>query len=151
MTTPADQPPTKADRSGSVGRPSRDRNAAATTNDPTARWDLTTASGKRNRDLYKAFARQIGNPSDVATRALLIAAAEGVVIAETIRDKVMSGDRTVTINDLVRAENMANRALRRLKLDKAAPPGPKKSFAEKIAEREAAARLAEAAKQEPAS
>ena len=127
MRASPDRPPTVATPAGTVARPSRDRNAAATTNDPTARWNLTTPNGKRTRDLFRAFAKQIGNPTDAATRALLISAAEGVVIAETIREKIMAGDRSVAVNDMVRAENAANRALRRLKLDKAAPPGPKKS------------------------
>lgn len=116
---------------------SRDRNNAAVTNDPTSRWDLKTPVGRRCRDLYKAYVRQLGNPTDTSRKALILAAAEKVTLAEIARDLCFASPNAVTFNDVVRIESKATAALKLLKLEKAIPTEPKKTYAERLAERNA--------------
>lgn len=82
---------------------------------------------------------QLGNPNDVPTIALAIAAAEAIVLAEDARKECLAGGLNgMSAELMIRCENTAARALRRLGLNRAAPPAPRKSFAEKMAEMEAA-------------
>jgi hypothetical protein len=116
---------------------------SATTNNPVrARTNGRSAEGRRVRDLYKSFSATLGNPQDVGTQALVLAAAELVTAAERARRDHLDGRLALT--EVVRVENLAARALRRIKLDKPAET-PRKSFIDKLVEREAAARAAEAA------
>jgi hypothetical protein len=118
---------------------------AAATNRPASRWDTNTKTGRRCRDLYKSYLKALGNPDDPATQAAVMACAEQVVIAERARSELLvAGSTTKTGLELViRAENLANRTLKRLKLDKPVT-APRKTFQEKMAEKEAALRAAEA-------
>jgi len=116
---------------------------SATTNNPVrARTNGRSAEGRRVRDLFRSFAEKLGNSNDVGTQAMILAAAELVTAAERARRDHLDGRLALT--EVVRVENLAARALRRIKLDKPAET-PRKGFAEKLAEREAAARAAEAA------
>jgi hypothetical protein len=81
--------------------------------------------------------KQLGSPADAPTQALVIAAAEAVVLAETAREDCLRGMNGINAELMIRLENTANRALRRLGLAKAAPPPPRKSIAERLAEAEA--------------
>jgi hypothetical protein len=101
-----------------AGRSSRDRNAAAATNDPTSRWDLKTSRGRRCRDLYRAYSRQLGSPADAGTKALIMAAAEKVALAEIAREICFADPNKVTFDNVVRIESKATAALKMLKLDK---------------------------------
>jgi cytochrome c551/c552 len=79
----------------------------------------------------------LGNPVDIGTQALILSAAEAVTIAERTRADLLAG-KTV-LNDVVRAEGVANRALRRLGLNKAAAAKPAGPSLKDIAERYASA------------
>jgi hypothetical protein len=114
---------------------------SAITNSPLSRWDGNTADGRRVRDLYRGYALALGNPVDTATRALAIAAAEAIAIAENARRDHLAGK--VDINSVVRAEGTAARALRRIGMNKIVPP-PRKSYIEKLQEQEAVRQAAEA-------
>jgi hypothetical protein len=83
------------------------------TNDPLRkRADGRTPQGRRIRDLFRAYSNAMGTPSDPATQAAILAAAELVVAAECARAKVLAdgGD----VEQLIRLENLAARATRRL-------------------------------------
>jgi hypothetical protein len=111
------------------------------TNDPAQRHGRS-AEARRVRDLFAAYSTTLGNPTDVGTQALILAAAEAVTIAEVTRAVHLAGKGD--LDSVVRSEGTAARALRRLGLDRAVAP-PKKSFAEKLEEMEATRKAAEAA------
>lgn len=127
-----------ADRTPAAPMPPASSRSAAT-NRPASRWNANTASGRRCRDLFLAYVKQLGGPADAPTQALAIAAAEAVVLAEAAREDCLRGMNGINAELMIRLENTANRALRRLGLAKAAPPPPRKSFAERLAETEARA------------
>ena len=86
---------------------------AALTNDPLrARANGRTPQGRRIRDLFRAYSAAMGSPSDPATQAAILAAAELMVAAERARAEFLAdgGD----IEQLIRLENLAARATRRL-------------------------------------
>jgi hypothetical protein len=134
-TPPANRPPAVALSSA--------RSRSAATNRPASRWNANTPTGRRCRDLYRAYLGQLGNPADPATQALVLAAAESVVLAEIARQDCLRGLNGMTAELMIRLENTANRSLRRIGLNKPVPV-PRKTFHEKMAEREAAQKAAEA-------
>jgi hypothetical protein len=86
---------------------------AALTNDPLrARADGRTPQGRRIRDLFRAYSAAMGSPNDPGTQAAVLAAAELVVAAERARAEFLAdgGD----VEQLIRLENLAARATRRL-------------------------------------
>jgi hypothetical protein len=108
---------------------------SATTTDPlAARTNGHTAQGKRIRDLYRALTQRIGDPTDVLAQADVLRAAELRVAAEELRAKVLHGEPCEP-DALVRLENLANRAERRL--SKLAPP-KSRTLADHIAVRRSA-------------
>jgi hypothetical protein len=95
---------------------------SATTNKPLRRANGNTAAGRRVRDLYRALLAGMSNPDDVR-RAQALAAAELTVAAENARAELLAGQGDV--EQIVRLENLANRAVKRLGLQAAtAPQGP---------------------------
>jgi hypothetical protein len=98
-------------RGGAInGKPTHNR--AATTNDPMrARTNGRTSAGRRVRDLFTAYLVATGRTDDIA-RAQALAAAELTAAAENARTKLLAGDGD--IEQIVRLENLANRAVRRL-------------------------------------
>ncbi len=120
------------DRNGPPGLASA--STSATTNDPlAARVDGRTAQGRRTRDLYWSLYAALGRPEDLATKALILAAAELVTLAEVARADLLGGRGDV--NQVVRLENLSTRALRRIGVDgpAAKPVGP--TLAEYLAQR----------------
>jgi hypothetical protein len=95
---------------------------SAATNRPASRWNANTATGRRCRDLYKSYLKQLGGPDDPATLALILAASENVVLAEMARHECLTGGLTGGAEMLIRLENSANRSLRRIGLAKVAAP-----------------------------
>jgi hypothetical protein len=96
-------------------------NRAAMTNDPLrVRADGRTPQGKRIRDLFRAFQAAAGNGSDPATVASILAAAELTVAAEAARAALLAGGGD--IEQVVRLENLAARAVRRLGIKAPKPP-----------------------------
>jgi hypothetical protein len=80
------------------------------------------------RDLYRSYAAALGGVQDTGTAALVLAAAEQVVIAENARRDHLAGK--LDPDSVVRAENGADRALRGRGLNKPVP-SRKKSFADR--------------------
>jgi hypothetical protein len=114
------------------------RSRSAATNRPSSRFNANTATGRRCRDLLKGYLRALGDPTDAPTMALAVAAAEGVVISELARTACLSagGMTGINIELMIRAENTANRALRRIGLAKASPKPAGPNLQEFLAARE---------------
>jgi hypothetical protein len=108
---------------------------AAITNDPLrVRADGRTPQGRRLRDLFRSFQVAAGNPSDPASVASILAAAELTVAAEEARAALLAGSGD--IEQVVRLENLAARAVRRLGVKPGvAPKAP--TLAEHLARRAA--------------
>jgi hypothetical protein len=122
------------------------------TNRPLAgRANGNTREGRRLRDLFQSYIAALSNPSDPATQAAVLAAAELTVAAEAARARLLAGDGD--IDSVVRIENLAARALRRLNIKPASKP-PVPSLREYLARRAAAAHVAppaEGASTQPAT
>lgn len=120
---PSDRPGidgrSQADRTPTAGR----SQANATTNAPLSRWSGRSACGRRCRDLFRSYLKQAGSPTEPAAQAAIMALAEQIVIAEQARAECLrdGGLTKISLELVIRAENLANRTLKRLKLDKPAP------------------------------
>jgi hypothetical protein len=92
-----------------------DRDRARTTNRPLSRHDGNTAEGRRVRDLFRSFIvlQRLGDPTDPAIQAQVLEAVELTQQAEYARTLLFKG---VTIEQLVLIQNLAHRAVRRLRL-----------------------------------
>lgn len=108
---PSDTPPTRG-RGLSLPSPSRQR--AKKTNSPLAAHELKTARGRRVADLAGAFAEALGNPSDITRQAAIVAAAELAVLAEEARALALANPGSVDLDQIVRVQGAADRAVRRL-------------------------------------
>jgi hypothetical protein len=128
----------RSNRCATAGRSHTDRSAI--TNDPISRWSGRTASGRRARDLFRDYVTALGNPTDSPTLALVITAVERGLIAENARGDYLTG-KVISLEDIVRLERAADKALSRLKLDRVQAP-KRKSLTEKLEEAEAAAKAA---------
>ncbi len=92
--------------------PSRQR--AKRTNDPLANINTNTASGRRVADLVRAFLRALDNPSGIEQQAAVIAAAELQVLAEEARTAALKEPGQVDLDQVIRMQGAADRAVRRL-------------------------------------
>jgi hypothetical protein len=91
------------------------RQRARKTNNPLAGTSRNTAQGRRIGDLFLSYCEVLGNPSDPPTQAAVLAAAELTYAAEAARARLLSDDSEFgDIALLVRLENLAARALKRL-------------------------------------
>ncbi len=98
--------------------PSRQR--AKRTNDPLADINRNTARGRRTADLARAFMDAAGNPQTPERQAAVIAAAELTVIAEAARAAALAGTGNVDLDQVIRVQGAADRAVRRLGIKPAA-------------------------------
>jgi hypothetical protein len=106
-----------------------------TTNDPTTRCNQATAAGRRLNDLIRGFLHEMGNPTSTVAQSAAISAAELVVAAEDARAKLLAGNGDP--DQVVRLENLAHRAVRKLGIERRQNAKPKKSFAEYVREKAA--------------
>ena len=106
-------------RSRAAELPSRQR--ARRTNDPLAGLDLNTARGRRIADLVRAYLQMLGNPADIERQAAVIAAAELQVLAEEARTGALKEAGHADLDQVIRLQGAADRAVRRLGLPKASP------------------------------
>jgi hypothetical protein len=97
---------------------------ARTTNNPLRRVRGVTADGRRIRDLFLSFMGALGNPRNAVVQARVLAAVQLVVKAEIEGAKIIAEDGDP--NELVRLQNAADRAMRRLGLDRAPPAAKRK-------------------------
>jgi hypothetical protein len=111
---------TKSQRSVAAA-PSRMR--AHVTNDPIrARCNRRTAEGRRRADLFRAYMAALGNPPDALSQTNALCAAELKQAAEDARARLLAGAGNA--NEVVRLENLASRAERKLGLKAGAKPKP---------------------------
>jgi hypothetical protein len=129
-------------RSFGVELPCRQR--ARRTNDPLADTNTNTARGRRIADLVRAYLRALGNPIEIERQAAVIAAAELQVLAEEARASALKqSNGGADLDQIVRVQGAADRALRRLGIKPGKPAAP--SLAEHLAKR-AAERVGEPSK-----
>jgi len=105
-----------------------------TTNDPLAGVPRNTAAGRRVADLYRAYVTALGNPSETIVLANALAAAELTVAAEAARSKLLAGAGNA--DAVVRIENLAARALKRLGIRPNGARAPYVPLRERLAARE---------------
>ncbi|MGB7099984.1 MAG: hypothetical protein WBD95_14630 [Xanthobacteraceae bacterium] len=117
------------------GLPSKRRSRR--TNNVLAGIDVNTAIGRRVADLVRGYLAALGNPQDVGRQAAVIAAAELLVLAEETRAAALRDPLAADLDNLVRVQSVADRALRRLGIKPGAPPKPP-SLKEYIASLQAA-------------
>jgi hypothetical protein len=112
---------------------------ARRTNDPLANLEMNTARGRRTADLVRAYLAALGNPTDIARQAAVIAAAELQVLAEEARSAALKQGTMADLDQVVRVQGAADRALRRLGIKAGAavpaPPTPAEYLARRAAER----------------
>jgi hypothetical protein len=113
-------------------RPPRQR--ARRTNDLFASLEMNTARGRRVGDLVRAYFKALGHPTDVERQAAVIAAAELQVLAEEARSAALKSG-TPDLDQVVRVQGAADRAVRRLGIKPGKPATP--SLAEHLARRAA--------------
>jgi hypothetical protein len=100
-----------------------------TTNDPLSRNSQATAAGRRVADLFRSFLRAMADRGCIA-QADALRAAELTVAAEDARARLLAGAGDA--DELVRIENLAARAVRKLGLDQQRAAKPKKTLADHL-------------------
>ena len=100
--------------------PSRQR--ARRTNDPLAEIATNTARGRRVADLVRAYLRALGNPANIEQQAAVIAAAELQVLAEEARGAALKETGRADLDQVIRVQGAADRAVRALGLDRKREP-----------------------------
>jgi len=98
----------------SVERQQRPKGRARATNDPT-KITGHSASARRARDLVVALFDELGEPPSVVQAAAIRRAASLMATAEDMRGRALRGE-DVDVTALVKLENLADRAVRGLKL-----------------------------------
>lgn len=101
-------------RSHLADLPSRLR--ARRTNNPFASIETNTARGRRISDLVRAYLRALGNPTNIEHQAAIIAAAELQVLAEEARTTALRDAGRADLDQVLRLQGVADRALRRLNI-----------------------------------
>lgn len=93
--------------------------AKLTTRPLTVRAPGNTATGKRIRDLYRAFMAAMGEPVDAVSQAAVLRACELMTAAETARAALLAGQGD--IDQVVKLEGSARRAVADLRIGRAKP------------------------------
>jgi hypothetical protein len=84
--------------------------------------DGRTAATKRARAFAAALAEELGGSSLTASQSAAVERAACLVaLAEDTRSRRLAGDQTISLDDLVRVDAAADRALRRLGIKPGAP------------------------------
>jgi hypothetical protein len=100
---------------------------AKTSNNPLSRINGNTRRGRRFSDLLRSYLRAMGNPVEANRQADAIAAAELKCAAEDLRARLLAGPNAglADVEQIIRLENAADRAVRKLRIEPgAAPAGP---------------------------
>lgn len=87
---------------------------AKRSNNPLSPHDLTSPRGRRIADLFRSFSAALDNPPDLARQAHIAAAAELITLAEEVRLAAIQDPANADIDAIIRLENAADRAVRRL-------------------------------------
>jgi hypothetical protein len=81
-----------------------------------------TARGRRIADLVRAYLAALGDPADIERQSAVIAAAELAVLAEEARTAALKQGAAADLDQVVRVQGAADRALRRLGIRPGAEP-----------------------------
>jgi hypothetical protein len=100
-----------------------------------ASLDGRTIAARRARELVAAFEAELGGVLTAGQRLAVERAAQLVALAEDARSRRLGGDMAVSLEDLVRVDNAASRAVRQLRIGAAAAPAPSPSPADYLASR----------------
>jgi hypothetical protein len=120
----------------------RKKRRAKRSNNPFAGISVNTARGRRTADLVAAYLQALGNPPEIERQAEVIAAAELQVLAEEARAQALKQVGHADLDQVIRLQGAADRAVRKLGLDRPrdAPSKPL-SLDEHLAAAEAAAEV----------
>jgi hypothetical protein len=103
----------------------RKKRRARRSNDPFAGISVNTARGRRTADLVAAYLQALRNPPEIERQAEAIAAAELQVLAEEARALALKQVGHADLDQVIRLQGAADRAVRKLGLDrKREPEGP---------------------------
>jgi hypothetical protein len=100
--------------------------------------DGRTIAARRARELARGFAAELGGSVTASQRLAIERAAALVALAEDARARRLAGDTAVSLEDIVRTDNAAARAVKALGKSGAqipAPPTPAECLARRAAER----------------
>lgn len=115
--------------------PAITRRSRITNNPTSARFNRSSASGRRQADLLRGFLAEMGNPTDVVAQSAAIRAAELTAAAEDARRDLLAGKGNVNLEQVGVAENMARRAVRDLGIDRQRRSKPRKTLADYVREK----------------
>jgi len=95
---------------------------ARRTNDPFSEFDTNTSRGRRLADLTRAYLQALGNPPEIERQAEAIAAAELQVLAEEARALALKQVGHADLDQVIRLQGAADRAVRKLGLNRRREP-----------------------------
>jgi hypothetical protein len=91
---------------------------ARRSNDPFADINTKTARGRRLADLTRAYLQALSNPPEIERQAEVIATAELQVLAEEARALALKAVGHADLDQVIRLQGAADRAVRKLGLDR---------------------------------
>lgn len=103
------------------------------TNDPSRRANQNTARGRRVADLLRGFIEAMGCPTSPIRQADALQAAELTVAAEDARAELLAGRGD--LDQVVRIENAARRAVKKLGIAQPQTSPPKRTLADHLRRR----------------
>jgi hypothetical protein len=120
---------------------------AKTSNNPLSRINGNTRRGRRFSDLLRSYLRAMGNPVEANRQADAIAAAELKCAAEDLRARLLAGPNSglADVEQIIRLENAADRAVRKLGIKPGAELAPRETYADLAARAQAQANVRRAA------
>jgi hypothetical protein len=104
--------------------------------------DGRTVAARRATRLAKGFEAELGGVLTATQRVAVERAAALTALAEDAKARRLSGDMAITLEDVVRTDNAAARAVRQLGIRPASPAPAPPTLAQYLAERAAAAPVA---------
>jgi len=84
--------------------------------------DGRTRAARRARELAKAFEDEIGGTISASQRLAIERAAALVALSEDAKARRLAGDRDISLDDVVRVDGAAQRAVKALALDRKRQP-----------------------------
>jgi hypothetical protein len=100
----------------------RTKRRARRSNDPFAGISVNTARGRRTADLVAAYLQALSNPTAIERQAEVIAAAELQVLAEEARSRALQQVGHPDLDQVIRLQGAADRAVRKLGLPDRSQP-----------------------------
>jgi hypothetical protein len=86
------------------------------------RIDQRTRSARRTREIIAVLTEALGRVPNAVEKMGIVHAAATAALLEDMQARALSGDASVTIEQLTKASNIAHRAIKQLHLPAASPP-----------------------------